>query len=154
MCHIYLVTLSRFRSRVAASAACAVLMAGVAGCDGGSTGPSSTAPFSQVDLRLGTGAEAAGGNLLTVNYTGWLYDPTKADLKGLQFDTSAGATAFTFMLGAQQVILGWDRGLAGMKVGGIRKLVIPPSLAYGGIRNNLIPPFSTLVFEVELLDVK
>lgn len=129
-------------------------MAGVVGCDGGATGPSSTAPFSQVDLRLGTGAEAAAGKALTVNYTGWLYDPTKPDLKGLQFDTSAGTTAFTFTLGIQQVIVGWDAGLVGMKVGGIRKLVIPPSLAYGGVRNSSIPPFTTLVFEVELLDVQ
>jgi FKBP-type peptidyl-prolyl cis-trans isomerase FkpA len=137
-----------------APAACAVLMAGVSGCGGTSTGPSSTAPFSQVDLRLGTGADATSGALLTVNYTGWLYDPTKADLKGLQFDTSQGKTAFTFTLGARQVIAGWDLGLVGMKIGGIRKLVIPPSLAYGSVRNSSIPPYSTLVFEVELLDVK
>lgn len=124
-----------------------------AGCGDTATGPSSLAPFSQVDLRLGTGAEAAPGNLLTVNYTGWLYDPTKADSKGLQFDTSAGTPGFTFTLGIQQVIAGWDQGLAGMKVGGVRKLVIPPSLAYGGVRNNSIPPFTTLIFEVELMEV-
>jgi FKBP-type peptidyl-prolyl cis-trans isomerase FkpA len=151
---IYPVTLARFRSRVVASAACAVLMAGAAGCGGTATGPSSTAPFSQVDLRLGTGTEAVSGKLLTVNYTGWLYDPTKPDLKGLQFDTSLNTTAFTFTLGIQQVIAGWDQGLVGMKIGGIRKLVIPPSLAYGGVRNSSIPPFTTLVFEVELLDVQ
>lgn len=137
-----------------ALAAGAALMAGVAACGGTSTGPSSTAPFSQVDLRLGTGAEAAANNVLTVNYTGWIYDPTKADLKGLQFDTSAGTVGFAFVLGRQQVIMGWDRGLVGMKVGGIRRLVIPPSLGYGGVRNNSIPPYSTLVFEVELLKVQ
>jgi FKBP-type peptidyl-prolyl cis-trans isomerase FkpA len=137
-----------------AFAACAVLMAGVSGCGGTSTGPSSTAPFSQVDLRLGTGADATSGTSLTVNYTGWLYDPTKADLKGLQFDTSQGRTALTFTLGARQVIAGWDLGLVNMKVGGIRKLVVPPSLAYGSVRNSSIPPYSTLVFEVELLEVK
>jgi FKBP-type peptidyl-prolyl cis-trans isomerase FkpA len=126
----------------------------VAGCGGTSTAPSSTAPFSQVDLRLGTGAEAASGTVLTVNYTGWLYDPTKPDSKGLQFDTSQGRTAFTFTLGAQLVIKGWEQGLVGMKVGGVRKLVIPPSLAYGGVRNSSIPPYSTLVFEIELLEVK
>jgi FKBP-type peptidyl-prolyl cis-trans isomerase FkpA len=131
-----------------------VLAAGVGGCGATSTAPSSTAPFSQVDLRLGTGTEAASGKVLTVNYTGWLYDPTKTDLKGLQFDTSQGKTAFTFTLGAQLVIKGWEQGLVGMKIGGVRKLVIPPSLGYGGVRNNSIPPYSTLVFEIELLDVQ
>jgi FKBP-type peptidyl-prolyl cis-trans isomerase FkpA len=130
------------------------MLAGAAGCNTASTGPSSTAPFSQVDLRLGDGAEATAGKTLTVQYTGWLYDPTKADSKGLQFDTSAGTTGFAFTLGTQQVIAGWDQGLAGMKIGGIRKLVIPPSLAYGNVRNHTIPPSTTLVFEIELLDVQ
>jgi FKBP-type peptidyl-prolyl cis-trans isomerase FkpA len=137
-----------------AGAACVLLMAGAAGCGGTATGPSSTAPFSEVDLRLGTGTDAIAGKSLTVNYTGWLYDPTRPDLKGLQFDTSSGTTAFTFTLGTQQVIQGWDQGLVGMKIGGIRKLVIPPSLGYGGSRYNSIPAYSTLVFEVELLDVQ
>jgi FKBP-type peptidyl-prolyl cis-trans isomerase FkpA len=150
---IYPVTLARVVSRIVAPAACVLL---VAGCGGTTpTGPSSTAPFTQVDLRVGTGTEAAPGNLLTVNYTGWLYDPTKTDLKGLQFDTSANSTTpFTFPLGVQQVIQGWDQGLVGMKVGGIRKLVIPPSLGYGGVRNHSIPPYTTLVFEIELVDVQ
>jgi FKBP-type peptidyl-prolyl cis-trans isomerase FkpA len=133
-------------------AACVVLAAGCGSTS--ATGPSSTAPFSQVDLRLGTGTEAAAGNTLTVNYTGWLYDPTKTDLKGLQFDSSLNTTPFIFPLGVQQVIQGWDQGLVGMKIGGIRKLVIPSSMAYGGVRNHSIPPFSTLVFEIELLDVQ
>ena len=150
---IYPVTVARFVASLVAPAACVVLLGGAAGCNKSTTGPSSTAPFSQVDLRLGTGAEAATGNSLTVNYTGWLYDPTRADLKGLQFDTSLGKDPVTFTLGGQQVIQGWDQGLVGMKVGGIRKLVVPSSLAYGGTRNNSIPPFSTLVFEVELLDI-
>lgn len=145
-------TLARFASRTVAAAACALL---VAACGGSATGPSSTAPFSQVDLRLGTGTEAIAGKALTVNYTGWLYDPTKTDLKGLQFDTSANSpTPFIFTLGTNQVIQGWDEGLVGLKVGGIRKLVVPSSLAYGAVRNHSIPPYSTLVFEVELLDVQ
>jgi FKBP-type peptidyl-prolyl cis-trans isomerase FkpA len=133
------------------AAACVVLAAGCGSTS--ATGPSSTAPFSQVDLRLGTGTEAAPGNTLTVNYTGWLYDPTKTDLKGLRFDASAD-TPFIFPLGFQQVIQGWDEGLVGMKIGGIRKLVIPSSMAYGGVRNHSIPPYATLVFEIELLDVQ
>jgi FKBP-type peptidyl-prolyl cis-trans isomerase FkpA len=148
------VALARFASRIVPFAACAVLLAGAAGCNTTTTGPSSTAPFSQVDLRLGDGAEATAGKTLTVHYTGWLYDPTRSDSKGLQFDTSAGTAGFPFTLGIQQVIAGWDRGLVGMKVGGIRKLVIPPSLAYGNVRNHSIPPSTTLVFEVELLDVQ
>ena len=147
---IYLVT------RILASAACVLLLAGLAGCNGnGPSGPSSTAPFSVVDLRAGTGTEAANGMFMTVNYTGWLYDPTKPDSKGIQFDTSANSPdPFIFTLGTQTVIEGWDRGLVGMKVGGIRKLVIPSSLAYGASRNQSIPPFATLVFEVELLDIQ
>src|SRR5438874_13697101 len=153
---IYPVTLARLSIRILAYAVCVLFLAGMAGCGATSTtGPSSTAPFSQVDLRLGDGAEAASGNSLTVNYTGWIYDPSKPDLKGLQFDTSANSTTpFTFTLGIQAVIQGWDKGLVGMKVGGIRKLVIPSSLAYGGARNQSIPPYATLVFEIELLDVQ
>jgi FKBP-type peptidyl-prolyl cis-trans isomerase FkpA len=134
------------------AAACVVL---AAGCGSTSpTGPSSTAPFSQVDLRLGTGTEAVAGNVLTVNYTGWLYDPTQTDLKGLVFDSSVTTEPFVFQLGVGGVIQGWDQGLVGMKIGGIRKLVIPSSLGYGGVRNHSIPPFATLVFEIELLDVQ
>ena len=142
-------------TRILASAACVLFLAGMAGCGGTSTGPSSTAPFTLVDLRLGDGAEAFSGKTLTVSYTGWLYNPLKPDLKGLQFDTSANSTTpFSFILGTQAVIEGWDQGLVGMKVGGIRKLVIPSSLAYGNVRNQSIPAFATLVFEVELLDVQ
>jgi FKBP-type peptidyl-prolyl cis-trans isomerase FkpA len=124
-----------------------------AACNDTTTAPSSFAPYSQVDLRLGTGTEAAAGNSVTLNYTGWLYDPSKTDGKGLQFDTSVGGTPLTFTLGAGQVIAGFDKGVAGMKVGGARRIVIPPSLGYGSSRNNSIPPYATLVFDVDLLDV-
>lgn len=133
-------------------AACALLVV-LAACADGPTMPSSSAPFSQVDLRLGTGAEATAGKLLSVNYTGWLYDASKTDFKGLQFDSSAGLQPLKFVLGAGSVIEGFDRGAAGMKVGGIRRVVIPPSLGYGSSRNSSIPASATLVFEVELLDV-
>ena len=125
-----------------------------AGCSNNPTGPSSSAPFSQVDLLVGTGTAAASGNNITVNYTGWLYDPSKPDKKGLQFDSSVNTTPFVFTLGGGQVIQGWDQGLVGMKVGGIRRLVIPASLAYGAVRNNSIPAYATLVFDIELLDVQ
>ena len=77
--------------------------------------------------------------------------PTKPDNKGLQFDTSAGKDPFVFTLGTSSVIQGWDKGVPGIKVGGIRRLVVPPSHAYGSVRNYSIPPYSTLVFEIELL---
>ena len=124
-----------------------------AACSNSPTTPSASAPYSQVDLRLGTGTEATTGTSVTLNYTGWLYDPSQPDGKGLLFDTSVGKTALTFKLGSGQVIQGFDRGVTGMKVGGARRIVIPPSLGYGSSRNNSIPPYATLVFEVDLLDV-
>jgi FKBP-type peptidyl-prolyl cis-trans isomerase FkpA len=138
------VTLARFAAALACTAA-------LAGCGATTTGPSSTQPFSQIDLTPGTGVAAASGDSLTVDYTGWIFDPTKADDKGLQFDTSIGRTPFVFTLGTGSVIQGWDEGLVGMKVGGIRRLVVPPSLGYGGTRNNAIPQNSTLLFEVTLI---
>lgn len=125
----------------------------VAACAETPTGPSSGAPFSQVDLRLGTGADALSGKTVVVNYTGWLYDPTKTDGKGLQFDSSVGLTPLRFTIGSGQVIEGFDRGVTGMKAGGARRIVIPPSLGYGASRNSSIPPFATLVFEIELVEV-
>ncbi len=129
-------------------------LAFLSACDNTTTGPSS-APFSQTDLKVGDGAEAVNGKVLQVNYTGWLWDSSKTDQKGVEFDTTTGRGPFSFTLGASpaQVIAGWDQGLVGMKVGGIRRLIIPPSLAYGPNRNGPIPPNSTLVFEIELLDV-
>ena len=106
--------------------------------------------------KVGTGAEATAGKTVSVHYTGWLYDPKTADHKGKKFDSSKDhGDAFEFKLGAGQVIRGWDQGVAGMKVGGKRKLTIPYDLAYGlGGRPPTIPPKATLIFEVELLGVK
>lgn len=125
-----------------------------AGCDDSPTAPSSYAPYSQTDLVIGSGATAAVGNTVTVDYTGWLYDPLAIDKRGVQFDTSLGRTPLTFVLGAGQLISGVDKGVTGMNVGGIRRLVVPPSLAYGASRNGIIPPNATLVFEVQLLEVQ
>jgi FKBP-type peptidyl-prolyl cis-trans isomerase FkpA len=113
------------------------------------------APFSTTDVRVGSGAEAVAGRRATVNYTGWIYDPAQPDNKGRQFDTSlaAGRTPFTLTLGAGQAIPGFDRGVTGMRVGGARRVVIPPDLAYGSRGQGDIPPNATLVFDIELMDV-
>ena len=105
--------------------------------------------------KIGTGAEAKNGQLVSVHYTGWLYDPKAADKHGKKFDSSRDhGDAFEFKLGAGQVIRGWDQGVAGMKVGGTRTLVIPSELGYGQRgAGGVIPPNATLVFEVELVKV-
>ena len=110
--------------------------------------------FSSTDLRTGTGTEATSGRTVTVHYTGWLYAAGASDNKGTQFDTSAARGPFAFVLGARQVIAGWDQGVAGMRVGGMRRLVIPPNLGYGSTANGPIPGNSTLVFDIELLSVQ
>jgi FKBP-type peptidyl-prolyl cis-trans isomerase FkpA len=130
------------------------LVAAATGCREAPTGPSHFAPFSQTDLREGTGEEALPGHIVTVHYAGWLYDESEPDRKGVMFDTSAFGPPLSFVLGAGQVIPGWDQGLPGARVGGLRRLVIPPSLAYGGARSGPIPPNATLVFEVELLEIE
>ena len=137
------------------SSLAAALVAGVllCGCQEAPTSPSNNAPFSQVDVREGTGDAAVSGDVLSVHYTGWFYNASRPDQKGPQFDSSIGGTAFEFSLGFGEVISGWDTGLIGMKVGGLRRLVIPPSLAYGGSRNGSIPPNATLLFEIELLGI-
>jgi peptidylprolyl isomerase len=105
------------------------------------------------DDKIGDGAIAAFGNKVTVHYTGWLDDN---GAKGKKFDSSLDrGSPFTFTLGAQQVIAGWDEGVKGMKVGGKRRLTISPGLAYGDSgAGGVIPPNATLIFDVELLRVQ
>jgi FKBP-type peptidyl-prolyl cis-trans isomerase len=109
-----------------------------------------------IDGTVGTGAVAARGKNVTVHYTGWLHDPKAADKHGKKFDSSRDrGEPFSFPLGAGRVIMGWDQGVAGMKVGGKRTLIIPSELGYGSRgAGSAIPPNATLVFDVELLDVK
>src|SRR5947207_6228596 len=125
---------------------------GCSGCSSSTTSPTSSAPFSQTDLTVGTGATAAAGNRITVAYTGWLYDSSQPNGKGKQFETNP---SFTFILGSGGVIKGWDQGVVGMRVGGVRRLVIPPELAYGGTgtSNGVIPPNATLVFDITLISI-
>jgi FKBP-type peptidyl-prolyl cis-trans isomerase FkpA len=133
--------------------ACIVLISATA-CGGGNdsspTAPTDSAPFSQTDIRVGTGAEATAGRGVTVNYTLWLYSASAAENKGQRIESGT----FPFVLGTGQAIRGFDQGIVGMRVGGLRRLVVPPELAYGSEGNRSIPPNATLVFDVELTSVQ
>jgi FKBP-type peptidyl-prolyl cis-trans isomerase FkpA len=146
---------------------CAALLMSVIGCQAESTSePNSTkgtavmsesiTELQKIDTQVGTGREAEPGFNVTVHYTGWLYDPKAEDKKGAKFDSSVDrGQPFNFYLGGGQVIQGWDEGFAGMKIGGKRTLIIPPEMGYGARgAGGVIPPNATLIFDVELLDVK
>jgi len=142
--------------RVAALAAAIGLFAAVAApaLSLAQEGKTVTMPdgLKYTDTKVGDGPEAEKGLLLSMNYTGWLY---KNGNKGAEFDASKPGKPFTFKLGAGQVIKGWDEGVAGMKTGGKRTLIIPPELAYGANgAAGVIPPNATLIFDVELLAVR
>lgn len=116
-----------------------------------STAATSTGDVTELvieDITVGTGAEAKSGDTITVHYTGWLTDGTK-------FDSSVDAgQPFQFPLGQGYVIQGWDEGIVGMKVGGVRKLTIPPEMGYGAQgAGGVIPPNATLIFQVELISI-
>lgn len=115
-----------------------------------------TTGLVKTDTKVGSGAEAVNNKLVIVHYTGWLYDTKAPQNRGAKFDSSVDrGQPFDFMLGAGQVIKGWDQGVAGMKVGGQRTLIIPSEMAYGSRgAGGVIPPNATLMFDVELLDVK
>jgi FKBP-type peptidyl-prolyl cis-trans isomerase FkpA len=137
-----------------------ILLVAVA-CGGGET---SSAPAAAADVGAlgaedrvaGSGPEARKGMLVSVHYTGWLYDPSAADKRGKKFDSSKDRNEpFEFQLGRGDVIAGWDEGVQGMKVGGTRILTIPSRMGYGARGAGAdIPPNAALVFEVELLGVK
>jgi FKBP-type peptidyl-prolyl cis-trans isomerase FkpA len=119
-------------------------------------GRSNVAELIKQDDAVGGGNEAAAGRRVTVHYTGWLYNESAADKKGTKFDSSRDRNEpFEFNLGAGEVIQGWDEGVAGMKVGGRRTLTIPSAKGYGARgAGGVIPPNATLVFDVELLNVR
>ena len=115
-------------------------------------------PLVKIDTVVGAGKEATAGSTIVVNYTGWFYKPLAAKQRGRKFDSSldGGREPLVFQLGAGKVIKGWDQGVAGMKVGGKRTLIIPSELAYGkrGAGGGSIPADADLIFDVELLEVK
>ena len=144
-------------SIAAASVAVFVAVLSLAGCGGGGGGSSSSTvvanptQFSATDVVLGTGTEAATGKTATVTYTGWLYSDTAADHKGTQFDTGT----FSFTLGQNQAIAGFEQGVLGMKVGGKRTVLIPASMGYGAAGSApKIPPNAGLVFDLALTTVQ
>jgi FKBP-type peptidyl-prolyl cis-trans isomerase FkpA len=141
------------------------------GIPGGSTAPApepepaaapastgtQTMPMQKIDVVPGNGAEIKSGQTALVHYTGWLFDAAAGENKGKKFDSSVDRNEpFEFPVGAGMVIKGWDDGVVGMKVGGKRRLVIPPDMGYGarGAGGGLIPPGATLVFDVELVEIR
>jgi len=112
--------------------------------------------LQKVDVKQGAGAEAVSGKPVLVHYTGWIYDESKPDKKGAKFDSSRDrGVPFGFFLGGGKVIKGWDEGVVGMKTGGQRTLIIPPQWGYGERgAGGVIPPNATLIFDVELIEVK
>lgn len=138
-----------------------VTLVSLTACGGGGSDNSSNSPppattavdapaFSMTETTKGTGIEAVAGKTATVTYTGWLYSATAADHKGTQFQTGS----FDFVLGAGNVIAGFEKGVLGMQVGGKRTLVIPSSMGYGASARDGIPPNSGLVFDVTLTALK
>ena len=137
----------------------AVVLISIVGCSESTMSTPSASGEAELvisDIAKGSGTEAVAGKQVSVHYTGWLYDTSAADNKGKKFDSSRDrGQPFEFPLGAGRVIKGWDQGVAGMKVGGRRTLTIPSGLGYGSRgAGGLIPPNATLIFDVELLNVR
>jgi FKBP-type peptidyl-prolyl cis-trans isomerase FkpA len=156
--------LSRCLALASAVAAVFVAPSGIALAQAPGTTPNSpqskldakVTQLQTIDTTVGSGAEAVKGKVVVVHYTGWLYEPTLPDKKGKKFDSSLDRKSpFSFPLGGGRVIRGWDEGVAGMRIGGKRTLIIPPEMAYGSRgAGGVIPPDATLIFDVELLQVR
>jgi FKBP-type peptidyl-prolyl cis-trans isomerase FkpA len=157
--------LSRCLALASAIAAVFVVPSGIAVAQAPETTPASpqskldakVTQLQTIDTTVGSGAEAVKGKVVVVHYTGWLYDPSLPEKKGRKFDSSRDrGPPFTFPLGGGSVIRGWDEGVAGMRIGGKRTLIIPADMAYGsrGAGGGVIPPDATLLFDVELLQVR
>jgi FKBP-type peptidyl-prolyl cis-trans isomerase FkpA len=127
------------------------------GCGSSPTSPSSSSSgvtFSRVDLTVGNGDTVAKGDRIKVWYTGWIYVKSAPGNKGESFDSNRDRELFRYIVGTGHVIEGWDQGVPGMKVGGIRRLIIPPELAYGSQGQGPIPPGASLIFEIEVVEVE
>lgn len=135
-----------------------VLVGCIAACSGkpAAVPASGVTSMQSVELKAGTGEAIAAGKIAVVQYTGWLYEASATDHKGKQFDSSrTGGQPFRFPVGTGQVIKGWDQGVAGMKVGESRRLIIPADLAYGDSgAGDVIPPGATLVFDIDLVGIE
>jgi FKBP-type peptidyl-prolyl cis-trans isomerase FkpA len=130
-----------------------VLAAAISACKSNTpTSPSQNVnvPYSATDLQVGTGAEAVNGRTATITCGGWLYDANAAQNKGQSFNCGT----FSFVVGSSQVIPGFNQAVTGMRVGGQRRAIVPPNLAYGSAGSGPIPPNATLVFDIELLNVQ
>jgi peptidylprolyl isomerase len=142
----------------AALAAAGILTTGARRATAQTPGSTMTTPsgLKIIDSKVGTGATPKRGQICVMHYTGWLYDETAKDHHGKKFDSSVDRNEpFEFPIGQGQVIAGWDEGVASMKVGGKRTLIIPAKLGYGTRgAGGVIPPNATLVFDVELIGVK
>lgn len=144
----------RFHAVLAITLAVALAAAIAAALPMHATAAEVTTPLGlkMIDVKVGTGAQPKKGQTVMVDYTGWLYENGQ---KGAKFDSSVDrGYPFMFQLGKGEVIQGWDEGVASMKVGGKRTLIIPPILGYGNRGNGSIPPNATLMFDVELLEIK
>ena len=127
------------------------------GCGSSPTSPyssSSGVTFSSVDLTVGNGDTVVKGDRIKVWYTGWIYVKSAPGNKGESFDSNRARELFRYIVGTGHVIEGWDQGVPGMKVGGIRRLIIPPELAYGSQGQGPIQPGATLIFEIEVVEVE
>lgn len=140
----------------AAMAACAAEEGAAPAAADGTRHESHDMGLQKTELKEGTGPAVQAGQTAVVHYTGWLYATGSPENKGRKFDSSHDAgRPFAFRIGAGQVITGWDQGVAGMQVGGQRRLVIPPELGYGERgAGGVIPPGATLVFDVELVEIR
>jgi len=136
-----------------------VLVGLIAGCGakpGAVTPAGGVSSMQSIELKAGSGEPLSAGKIAVVQYTGWLYEASAKDNKGKQFDSSrTGGQPFRFPVGTGQVIKGWDQGVAGMKVGESRRLIIPADLAYGDSgAGGVIPPGATLVFDIDLIGIE
>ena len=149
--------MSRIESLRKAALVMLVGLIAACGAKPGAVAPASgVSSMQSIELKPGSGAAVTPGKIAVVQYTGWLYDASAKDNKGKQFDSSrTGGQPFRFPVGTGQVIKGWDQGVAGMKVGESRRLIIPADLAYGDSgAGGVIPPGATLVFDIDLVGIE